>query len=93
MTPLLLVSKPDVFADSLIKTGVRKFIAHPFHFQRGKFVAATREEAFDLMAEKLGCDRHAFQDRYLEHYHDVFHILKDRLPEIGEGKDGFKPSF
>ena len=54
MTPLLMVSSPYAFADSLIDTGVQKFIAQPFHFQRGKFLAGTRDKAFDLMAEKLG---------------------------------------
>ena len=55
MTPLLLVSSPYAFADSLLDTGVQKFIAQPFHFKRGKFLAGTRDGAFDLMAEKLGC--------------------------------------
>ena len=41
MTPLLLVSSPYAFADSLRETGVQKFIAQPFHFQRGKFLAGT----------------------------------------------------
>ena len=81
MTPLLLVSSPYAFADSLKETGVQKFIAQPFHFQRGKFIATTRERAFDLMAEKL------------EHYQMVFDVLRDMLPELGEGKDGFSPPF
>ena len=93
MTPLLLVSSPSDFADSLCDTGVQKFIAQPFHFQRGKFLAGTREGAFNLMAEKLGCDRESFRSRYLDHYKNVFAVLKDRLPELGEGKDGFKPPF
>ena len=66
MTPLLLVSSPYAFADSLCATGVQKFIAQPFHFQRGKFLAGTRDKAFDLMAEKLGCDRDSSRDEYLE---------------------------
>ena len=41
MTPLLLVSSPYAFADSLRGTGVQKFIAQPFHFQGGKFLAGT----------------------------------------------------
>ena len=93
MTPLLLVSSPYAFADSLRDTGVQKFIAQPFHFQRGKFLAGTRERAFDLMAEKLGCDVKSFRAEYLEHYRLVFGVLKDTLPELGEGKDGFKPPF
>ena len=93
MTPLLLVSSPYAFADSLVETGVQKFIAQPFHFQRGKFLAGTRDKAFDLMAEKLGCDRETFREEYLEHYTMVFDVLRDTLPELGEGKDGFAPPF
>ena len=93
MTPLLLVSSPYAFADALLDTAVPKFIAQPFHFRRGKFLAGTRDQAFDLMAAKLGCDRAAFQDAYLEHYAMVFGVLQDTLPELGEGKDGFAPPF
>ena len=46
MTPLLMVSSPYAFADSLLETKVQKFIAQPFHFNRGKFVATTRDKAF-----------------------------------------------
>ena len=93
MTPLLLVSQPYAFVESLLSTGVQKFIAQPFHFARGKFVASTREIAFDMMAEKLGCARSSFQDAYLEHYRSVFAVLQEGLPNLGEGKDGFKPPF
>ena len=93
MTPLLLVSSPYAFADSLRETGVQKFIAQPFHFQRGKFLAGTRDRAFDLVAEKLDCDRDWFKEEYLEHYQMVFEVLRETLPELGEGKDGFKPPF
>ncbi len=65
MTPLLFVSKPYEFVSDLLDTGVKKFIVQPFHFQRGKFVANTREKAFDLMAQKLGCDRADFRDIYI----------------------------
>ena len=61
MTPLLLVNNNNNgFADELIDTGVKKFIAQPFHFVRGKFVASTRDIALNLMAEKLGCGRSNF---------------------------------
>ncbi len=93
MTPLLLVSNPTVFADSLRETQVRKFIAQPFHFQRGKFLAGTRDKAFDLMAQKLGCGRQSFRTEYINHYKQVFDVLKNTLPELGEGKEGFSPPF
>ena len=93
LTPLLLVGDAEAFADSLLATGVERFIAQPFHFARGKFVAATREGAFALMAQKLGCDVASFQPRYLAHYERVRAVLRERLPELGEGKDGFAPPF
>ncbi len=97
MTPLLLVSSPYAFADLLIETGVKKFIAQPFHFNKGKFIAKTREDAFALMAEKLDCEPDNFREEYLEHYQMVFGVLRETLQEqgleLGEGKDGFKPPF
>ena len=93
MTPLLMVSSPYSFADNVRETGVEKFIVQPFHFQRGKFLAGTRDRAFDLMSEKLGCDRDSFKHEYMEHYNLVLGVLRETLPELGEGKDGFKPPF
>ena len=93
MTPLLLVSNPVEFSESLLDTGVRKFIIQPFHFQKGKFIAATRDSALNLMASKLNCDRTSFRDRYMESYRSVYRILDEKLPELGRGKDGFKPPF
>lgn len=98
MTPLLLVNNNGAFADELIDTGVKKFIAQPFHFVRGKFVASTRDVALNLMAEKLGCDRSNFWEEYLELYKEFFKVfnsqlLDNELPKLGEGKDGFSPPF
>lgn len=93
MTPLLLVSNPETFASHLCDTGVQEFIVQPFHFQKGKFIANTRDRAFDLMAEKLGCARSSFQEQYMMHYRDVRHVLKAELPSLGEGKEGFAPPF
>ncbi len=98
MTPVLLVNDKHEFTESLIATGVQKFIAQPFHFSRGRFLAGTRDKALELMAEKLGCSRKDFVRQYEERYQEFFQHLKkelhDRgLPELGEGKEGFKPPF
>ena len=93
MTPLLLVRDTDTFCDSLLATGVERFIAQTFHFQKGEFVAQTREQAFDIMAEKLGCPVSQFQPRYVKHYREVFQTMKARLPQLGEGRQGFAPPF
>ena len=76
MTPLLLVRDAEAFAESLLETEAEHFIAQPFHFARGKFVASTREGALALMAEKLGCEVATFQSRYLDHYRAVFAVLE-----------------
>ena len=93
MTPLLLVRVADAFCDSLLATGVHRFIAQTFHFEKGEFVAQTREQAFDIMAEKLGCPVSQFQARYVKHYREAFQTLKARLPQLGEGRQGFAPPF
>ncbi len=93
MTPLLLVNDPEGFAEALLATGVEKFIIQPFHFEKGKFTASTREPAIDLMAQKLGSNRASFRERYEAHYREVRAVLKDRLPDLGEGKFGFRPPF
>ena len=93
MTPLLLVKDTYAFSESLLKTDIKKFIAQPFHFQQGKFIASTREKAFAMMTEKLGCTPSLFRDEYMRHYDDVFKVLRKKLPNLGEGKDGFAPPF
>lgn len=93
MTPLLLVRDSEGFAEDLRKTGVTDFIVQPFHFQRGKFVAGTRDAALGIMAEKLSTDPKEFRKRYLQHYGEVREVLRRRLPHLGEGKQGFRPPF
>ena len=93
MTPLLLVQDANTFCDSLLATGVQRFIAQTFHFETGEFVAQTREQAFEIMAEKLGCTVSQFKPRYVKHYREAFQTLKARLPQLGEGRQGFAPPF
>lgn len=93
MTPLLLVRNASAFAEALAGTGVRDFIVQPFHFQRGKFVAGTREAAVGIMAEKLACHAKVFRTEYLAHYRKTRDVLRQRLPRLGEGKGGFRPPF
>ena len=93
MTPLLLVRDANAFCDSLLETGVERFIAQTFQFETGEFVAQTRKQAFDIMAEKLNCPVNQFQPRYVKHYQEAFRTLKARLPHLGEGRQGFAPPF
>lgn len=82
MTPLLPVENAEDFAKKLLDTGIKKFIIQPFHSEKGKFVASTREKAMQLVKE---------MDWTLDKYKKVLEIIKKYIPEIGIGKDGFKP--
>ena len=93
MTPLLLVRDLEGFAGSLLETGVERFILQGFHFEKGEFIRQTREEAFRIMARKLGCTTVNFRPRYEEHYRQARSVLKERLPQMGEGQRGFAPPF
>jgi DNA repair photolyase len=81
MTPLLPVEDPETFAHQLKATGISKFIIQPFHADRGKFIAGTRDAAMQLFKNmKWGNEK----------YKEVEEILKKHLPSVGVGKDGFK---
>jgi DNA repair photolyase len=82
MTPLLPVENAISFAKNLLQTGVKKFIVQPFHADKGKFIASTRSDAIKLTQE-MGWD----DNKYLQ----TVEILKQYLPQIGEGKSGFAP--
>lgn len=93
MTPLLLVRDAEEFMHGLLDTGVRKFIAQPFHFKRGRFVAGTRDSGLQLMSQALSTSRSDLGAAYLDHYREVRDVLKQGLPSLGEGKEGFRPPF
>ncbi|OON65260.1 SPL family radical SAM protein [Hymenobacter sp. CRA2] len=80
MTPLLPVEDAHTFAQALLATGISRFIVQPFHAERGKFTAGTREEAVRITQE-LGWTT--------ARYDEVVAIIKSYIPTIGEGKSGF----
>ncbi|MCH5598622.1 SPL family radical SAM protein [Niabella ginsengisoli] len=82
MTPLLPIHNAKKFTEELLSTGVKKFIVQPFHPEKGKFVASTREIALEQM-KKMNWSN----DKYKE----VVDIFKKELPWLGEGKQGFAP--
>ena len=93
MTPLLLVKDGEAFAESLSATGVKRFITQPFHAGRAEFVAGTREDALELMAERLGCRMEEVIREHQCHYNRTRAALARRLHDIGEGRNGFAPPF
>lgn len=82
MTPLLPVEDPEAFAKSLVETGIKKFIIQPFHKDRGKFTAGTREQAMQLFKE-YNWDNTT--------YKKTEDIIRRFIPTIGVGKEGFAP--
>ena len=82
MTPLLPVENPFEFVKSLKETGIERFIVQPFHADKGKFAAGTRDEAKAIL-EKFNWS--------IEEYERILTIFKQLIPDIGIGKQGFAP--
>jgi DNA repair photolyase len=82
MTPLLPVINPEEFTKDLLHTGVEKFVVQPFHPDKGKFIASTREDAL-VQIKKMEWD--------IRKYNHVVGIFRTSLPWLGEGKEGFAP--
>ena len=82
MTPLLPIQDAKKFTQELLRTGVQRFIVQPFHPDKGKFVASTREIAFEQI-KKMNWDG--------TKYDEVVEIFRKELPWLGEGKQGFAP--
>jgi len=82
MTPLLPIEDADAFARDLLATGVERFVVQPFHADRGRFVAGTREQALTLIRE-MGWTP--------SRYHQAVDALRSKLPHLDEGRQGFAP--
>lgn len=82
MTPLLPIENAEQFAVELKKTGIEKFIIQPFHSEKGKFIAGTRESAMSIIEQMEWTN---------EKYKEVESVLIKHFPGIGIGKEGFKP--
>ena len=94
LTPLLLVSDPNALADSLLATGARRFIIQGFNTnESAQFTASTRELALATLAERLDCAQEQVLTQYARRYREARDILRDKLPSLGEGKEGFRPPF
>ena len=97
MTPLLWLHNPTRFAEQIVSTGAERIVSQAFHFNRGRFVAMTRDDALNIMALKLGCDLASLQREYLGRYNAWRHTLALCLGDYGltleEGKSGFEAPF
>ncbi len=82
MTPLLPISDPQSFAQRLQATGVTDFVVQPFHPDRGRFVAGTRDAA---LAEIRRLDWTP------QRYQETVDVFRRLLPSLTEGREGFAP--
>ena len=82
MTPLLPIQDPEQFALDLKETHIEKFIIQPFHKNKGKFIAGTRDNALDIL------DNYQWTNA---RYKEVLEIFQKHIPSIGIGKKGFAP--
>jgi DNA repair photolyase len=84
MTPILPVRDPDAFAERLLATGVRRFVAQSFHGGQARFVSGTPQAAVDL-ARSMGWSA--------ERKAEVITTLAKHLPDLKTGRDGFTPHW
>jgi DNA repair photolyase len=83
MTPLLPIRAPHSFAQRLRATGVTDFVVQPFHPDRGRFVAGTRDAALAEIRRL---------DWSLARYRETVEIFRGLLPSLTEGREGFAPT-
>lgn len=82
LSPLLPVKDAATFAKRLVETGIPKIVVRPFHPDRGKFVAGTRDAAKGLLKER---------NWNATTYEAVVAVLKAHIPNIEVGREGFAP--
>lgn len=90
LSPLLIVTRPHAFAERLAELGVPRFITQPLHLRQPRVGARTREGALALLTDWLGENALA---EYRVHYEMVTGALRTRLPQLGEGREGFRPPW
>jgi DNA repair photolyase len=84
MTPLLPVSSPERFAEKLIETGAHQFVIQDFHDGNIRFAAGTGKQALEVSQEmRWGKER----------YEEVRDYLREHLPNLREGQEGFRPPW
>ena len=97
MSPLFYVSDHRAFAENISDAGIDHVIAQPLHSQRTSdtpaFKATTWLQAIAPMAEILDCSVNQVMKTHTQRYQDDIATLRHHLPDIVEGRDGFKPPF
>ena len=82
VTPMLPLENPERFALRLAAMNADVYVAQPFKPSNGPFAASTRKMALEL-ADEYGWTQSRYQD--------AFAVLKEHLPHLYEGREGFMP--
>lgn len=82
VTPMLPLENPEKFARRLASMKADVYVAQPFKASNGPFAASTRKMALEL-AEEYGWTASRYQN--------AFAVLKEHLPHLYEGREGFMP--
>lgn len=82
ITPMLPLEDPERFARRLAALRADVYVAQPFKPSAGRFSASTRQMAVDILKEYNWTE---------EDYRHAFKVLRQHLPHLYEGQDGFMP--
>lgn len=82
ITPMLPLEDPEAFARKLVALEADIYVAQPFKPSNGPFAASTRGIALDIANEFNWTG---------EEYERAFEILRNKLPHLYEGREGFMP--
>ena len=96
ITPFLWADDMPKFVDAILNTGTRRILMSPFKFTSGSFVSTTRDSAYQLIADMLGCQLDRIEPEYMKHYNSAKQLLLDKIDsnkiEFHERKYGFSLS-
>jgi DNA repair photolyase len=82
ITPMLPLKNPEAFARQLASLQADIYVAQPFKPSQGPFAASTRSMAVAIAKEYGWTEKE---------YRKAFDILREYLPHLYEGKEGFVP--
>ena len=82
MTPLLPVADAAGFSRDLLQVGAIRYVVQPFHAEKGRFIRGTRDAALQITSS-MGWDEYS--------YAATVKMLREHLPGVREGQEGFVP--
>lgn len=82
ITPMLPLEDPESWARRLAALKADIYVTQPFKPAQGRFAASTRQTALDILRDYNWTEAN---------YNRAVTILRQRLPNLYEGREGFMP--